>query len=258
MFFGLSKIVWFVLAPSHLLVLLAVVTLIILCRSDVSVKWRKRAQRMGWGLVIILAMLLTLPVGDWAIFPLEAKAPPAMKLPKHIDGMVILGAALDENITKYHGVVAINGKAERVIYPIPLAKRYPKAKIIYAGGSPQGHKQREADLARMFYQMLQIDTRNFTFERESRNTYENIINSKTIAEPKLNENWLLITSAFHMKRAMAVARHAGWEMIPYPVDYISGGWVGLGAGSLRYNLERLDAAFKEYVGLMAYRLFDKA
>jgi uncharacterized SAM-binding protein YcdF (DUF218 family) len=258
MFFSLSKIVWFFLAPSHLLALLTIITLILLCRKDISARWRKRAQGWGWALIIVFAMLFTLPVGDWFIFPLEAKAPPAMKLPSRIDGIVILGGALDENITKYHGVVAINGKGERLSYALPLIKRYPKAKIVYSGGSPQGNPQREADLARIMFQMWGLNTSDYIFERESRNTSENLINAKDLVKPHVHEHWLLITSAFHMPRAMAIAQSLNWEMIPYPVDYVSGGWVGFGSGNIRYNLERLDAAFKEYIGMWAYRVSGKA
>ncbi|HEY1096796.1 MAG TPA: YdcF family protein [Alphaproteobacteria bacterium] len=258
MFFTFSKLFWFFAAPSQLLVMLTMLTLALLCRKKTSARIRKCAHGMGIALIIAYAMLFTLPVGDWAIFPLEAKAPPAMKIPARIDGIVILGAALDENITEYHGVVAINGQAERLIFAVPLIKHYPQAKIVYAGGSPQGNLQREADLAKIVFQMWGINTSKFVFERDSRNTYENIVNVKKAVKPNGDQNWLLMTSAAHMPRAMAIAQHLNWEMIPYPVDYQSGGWIGLSGGNIRYNLDRLDRAVQEYIGMIAYKLTDKA
>lgn len=254
MFFTLSKLFWLFAAPSQALVLLTLFALIGLCWHKANGWWKRWARRTAWFIGVIYIVLLTLPVGDWAIFPLEAKAPPAMRLPHKIDGMVILGAALDENITAYHGLVAINGQAERIAYAVPLIRRYPNAKVVYAGGSAQGHEQTEADLAKILFQIWHLDTSKMVFERQSRNTYENILYSKALVKPQLGENWLLITSAAHMPRAMKVAQKQHWEMIPYPVDYVSGGWTGLSGGNLRYNLERLDKAAQEYIGLLAYWL----
>ena len=258
MFYTLSKLFWLFAAPSHVLVLLTVYSLLGLTWRKAHRLWQVDAKRTGWALIIVYIILLTLPVGDWAIFPLEAKAPPALKLPAHIDGVVILGGALDENITAYHGLVAMNGQAERIVYTVPLIRRYPNAKIIYAGGSPYGNDQTEADLAKVLFQMWNINTQNFVFERQSRNTYENLKNSQDLVKPGLNENWLLVTSAAHMSRALQVAQKLHWEMIPYPVDYVSGGWTGLSGGNLRYNLDRLDKAAQEYIGIIAYRITGRA
>lgn len=257
MFFTLSKLFWLFAAPSQALVLLTLFAFIGLCWHKAHSWWKRWAKRTAWGLSIIYIMLLTLPVGDWIIFPLEAAAPPALRLPGKIDGIVILGAAIDENITAYHGLVAINGQAERIAYAVPLIRKYPRATVVYAGGSPDGHEQTEADLAKILFQMWKVNTSNMIFERQSRNTYENILYAKDLAKPQLGQNWLLVTSAAHMPRAMKVAQKQNWEMIPYPVDYVSGGWTGLSGGNLRYNLERIDKAVQEYIGLMAYRLSDK-
>lgn len=257
MFFTLSKLFWLFAAPSQALVLLTLFSLLGLCWHKARPWWKRWSRGVAGVLAVVYIVLLTMPIGDWVIFPLEAKAPPALRLPRKIDGIVILGAALDENITAYHGLVAINGQAERIAYAVPLIRKYPKATVVYAGGSPEGHEQTEADLARILFQIWNIKTQDMVFERRSRNTYENIVYSKELVKPELGENWLLITSAAHMPRAMKVAQKQGWEMIPYPVDYVSGGWAGLSGGNLRYNLERLDKAVQEYIGLIAYRLSDK-
>ena len=64
-----------------------------------------------------------------------------------------------------------------------------------------------------------MDTQRIIFENTSRNTYENILFSKDIVNPTKNENWLLITSAFHMKRAILVGKRHEWNFIPYAVDF---------------------------------------
>ena len=70
-----------------------------------------------------------------------------------------------------------------------------------------------------FYKNIGIEIDQIIFEDQSRNTYENIIYSKKIANPKINENWLLITSASHMKRALLIADKNNWDLIPYAVDF---------------------------------------
>ena len=57
------------------------------------------------------------------------------------------------------------------------------------------------------------------YEERSRNTSENAEFSLAIARPQPGETWLLITSAFHMSRAVGSFRRAGWNVVPYPVDF---------------------------------------
>ena len=69
-----------------------------------------------------------------------------------------------------------------------------------------------------FWRLRRLGIENqIIFEDKSRNTYENIIYSKKIANPKINENWLLITSASHMKRALLIADKNNWKLIKYDV-----------------------------------------
>ncbi|NJO56672.1 MAG: YdcF family protein, partial [Rhodospirillales bacterium] len=58
-------------------------------------------------------------------------------------------------------------------------------------------------------------------ETRSRNTYENARFTREIIEPAPAETWLLVTSAYHMPRAIGVFHTVGWDVLPYPVDYRS-------------------------------------
>ena len=58
-----------------------------------------------------------------------------------------------------------------------------------------------------------------TAEEQSRNTIENAVFSRLLADPKPGERWLLVTSAFHMPRAIAAFRAAGFPIEAYPVDW---------------------------------------
>ena len=58
-----------------------------------------------------------------------------------------------------------------------------------------------------------------TAEEQSRNTVENAVFSKLLAMPQAGERWRLVTSAFHMPRAMGTFRQAGFPVEAYPVDW---------------------------------------
>jgi uncharacterized SAM-binding protein YcdF (DUF218 family) len=91
-------------------------------------------------------------------------------------------------------------------------------------------------------------------ETTSRNTYENATMTREIAQPVAGQRWLLITSAYHMPRAVGAFRQAGFDVIAYPVDFRTAGWADLSRpfASLPDGLKRVDLAAKEWAGLLAY------
>lgn len=98
-------------------------------------------------------------------------------------------------------------------------------------------------------------SRAIVFESESRNTVENAINSKQVVAPTAGANWILVTSAFHMPRAIDVFCKQDWPVHPYPVDHYSlqGNLLRLNA-DFSGNLSILRNAMREWVGLFAYRM----
>ncbi|KFE36500.1 hypothetical protein DW2_00035 [Thioclava atlantica] len=90
-------------------------------------------------------------------------------------------------------------------------------------------------------------------ETRSRNTSENARLSFDLAQPKPGETWLLVTSAFHMRLAMASFERAGWDGVtPYPVDYRAVGFLDGIGWDLSGHLDTFDLALKEWVGIWAY------
>jgi uncharacterized SAM-binding protein YcdF (DUF218 family) len=103
---------------------------------------------------------------------------------------------------------------------------------------------------------LGVAPERILIEQQSRNTVENAVLSKQIAQPKPGERWLLVTSAYHMPRSVGVFRQAGFPVEPYPVDWRTRGF----ADALRPfstigdGLRRTDTAVREWIGLAAYWL----
>src|SRR4030067_3176381 len=106
-----------------------------------------------------------------------------------------------------------------------LAQLYPEAKIVFSGGDA-GILHRpgnEAEGAEPLLTALGVAHDRLILEAKSRDTYENAAFLKEeltrLGELGPGERWLLITSAYHMPRAMGAFRAAGFDVEPWPVDY---------------------------------------
>jgi uncharacterized SAM-binding protein YcdF (DUF218 family) len=245
--FVLGKLYWYIVAPGNLLAL-------ILAIGAVALLVRRR--RTGTVLVVIaaagFAAILVTPIPDWAILPLENRFP-RPPLPDRIDGIIVLGGAVDEAIARARHAPAVNDSAERVIEAAALARRYPMAKIVLSGG--EGLRSigwNEAAPTRDILESLGVPADRMVLETRSRNTIENAEDSFALVHPQPGQTWLLVTSAFHLPRAIGCFRHVGWKVIPYPVDYRTAPGVMHRDYFLGDRLPILDLAVKEWIGLAAY------
>jgi uncharacterized SAM-binding protein YcdF (DUF218 family) len=256
LFFVLSKTLGVMLLPTNLLMVLGLVGVLLLVF---------RFAALGRRLLVVSLVLLAIcgfsPLGNILLYPLEERFPPWDSAQGAPDGIVVLGGPIDADLSVAHDTPVIRSAPDRIIAAATLARRYPDARIIFSGGSPNliANDAREADFAGEVFQNLGIDKSRLTMERRSRNTFENAEFSKAIAAPKPGERWLLVTSAFHMPRSVGVFRKAGFAVEPYPVDWRVGGrddlwsftnYAGDGWG-------RLDTAFREWLGLAAYWITGK-
>ena len=250
LFFWLSKLVWFVIAPESLLLLLVVAAWLLLLRG--ALRWAKRVL----GLVAIaLLVLAVFPVGEWVTYPLESRFPANPALPDKVDGIIVLGGAEDAVRSAAWQQTQVNDAAERILASVDLARRFPHAKILFTSGSgnPFAQEHRSADVARKLYSELGLDSARIVLEGDSRNTAENVARSKSLVKPVKGETWLLVTSAFHMPRSVGIFCREGWAVIAYPVDHrtLKGDLVRFGA-SIAGNMNSLSYGIKEWVGLAAY------
>ena len=248
--FAVSKLFWLVVQPANLALLALIAAAVALLAGR---------RRFGATIVVLLALagllLAVVPVGAWLLRPLEerfARLDPVGS----VDGIVVLGGAVEPRITAARGEAALNGAAERMVAFVALARRHPQAALVFAGGSgvlwDQTHK--EAMVARRLLLELGLGERPVVYEDASRNTRENAVNAMALVKPRAGERWLLVTSARQMPRAVGVFRAIGWNVTAYPTDYLTAGdeavtpWPDLAGGTAL-----LSAALREWIGLVWYR-----
>jgi uncharacterized SAM-binding protein YcdF (DUF218 family) len=255
-FFIVAKLLGFFALPSNLLISMGLVGIVLLCT---------RFTRLASWLIVTSLVLIAIaglsPLGNALILPLEQRFPPWNPVPGPPDGIVVLGGAINPEISAARGAVALNEAAERITATVTLARRYPNARIIFSGGNNAllFDGAVEAAIAVNEFEALGIARNRITAEEQSRNTIENAVFSRLIAQPKPGERWLLVTSAYHMPRAIAAFRAAGFAVQAYPVDWRTGGLIDATRpfASLSDGLGRTDTAVREWVGLLAYRLSGK-
>jgi uncharacterized SAM-binding protein YcdF (DUF218 family) len=251
--FALSQIADVILLPSNLIALLGLAAALALASGF---------RKLGVGGLLTAALLLAIfgwtPVGAAALIVLENRFP-APEIRGPVAGVVMLGGAVDTHIAHDRRAVTLTDAAERVTAVAELAERYPQARILLSGGASDllaPEPATESSLARDLLVAMGVPARRIELEERSRNTCENAIESKRVAQPRADDRWLLVTSASHMPRAVACFRAVDFPVLPYPVDYRTRGRADLRrpSASIAAGLAASDLAAHEWVGLLLYRL----
>jgi len=254
-FFLASKVIWALISPDSLIVILGVSAWI-----AAILKWQRVSRSLLASCALLLVLIGFFPVGEWLIAPLENRFTTNAALPSEVDGIIVLGGAILPRLSNTWQQPEVNGSADRLINFLYLARLYPNAQLVFTGGSGAVSEQefKEAEMAQILFDQLGLAQRAIIFESESRNTSENARHSKALVTPESDENWLLVTSAFHMPRSIGVFCQEQWIVHPYPVDHYSqnGNLLRLNF-SFSTNLSVLRRAVKEWVGLVAYRISGK-
>jgi uncharacterized SAM-binding protein YcdF (DUF218 family) len=250
MFFVASKVLWLVVEPLNLILLIVAAAAI--------AAWRGKAR--GARALITIAALgmlapLVLPLDLALLIPLEQRFPILHALPQKVDGVVLLGGAQKPVLTQYFKQPELNAQAETMTTFLALARRYPEAKLVFTGGNGDIRHQEisEAATVRMFLRQQGFDDAKVLYETQSRNTYENAVFAKRLAQPQPGQTWLVIVSARSVPRAIGVFRKTGWQVIPVPCDYRV-----IPEFDFYPNLNVLSAfddlsqGLREWIGLLAY------
>jgi uncharacterized SAM-binding protein YcdF (DUF218 family) len=251
MFFVLSKVLGFFAIPSNFTISVGILGSLLLCT-----RFARAGRRLVVISVIALAVLGLSPLGNALIIPLEQRFPPWDSGAGAPDGIIVLGGAISPDVSEARNEVALNESAERLTVVAELARRYPDARIVFSGGSGAllYDEGTEAEFAARIFQSFGIPYGRVLLEDRSRNTVENAMFTKELVHPKSGERWVLVTSAYHLPRAIGAFRQAGFMVEAYPVDWRTRGWEDAlrPFATMGDGLHRADTAVREWVGLVMY------
>ncbi len=257
MFFILSKIFWILIKPLNLMAILMVLGFVL------GLKWKKASRALLTLSCALFLLLCVLPVGPNLMVYLERQYERPQTLPAHIDGIIVLGGTFHGYLSHVHGYPVTFSTAERIHDLVRLGRAHPEAKLVFSGGSgdPVQQSYIEAPVVEQFLADMGMPTDQLVLEKNSRNTFQNAAYSLDLLQPKAGQNWVLITSAFHMPRAVAVFEQLGWHVIPYPTDHNTSLKYHLwpsGKTNITRNVRMLETSVKEWVGTAVYYLTGKS
>lgn len=253
--YPLAKFLALLAQPSTVALLAVVAGLWLAGRNPAS----RFGRRLAWVGVAALAIGGLSPVGNLLVLPLEQRfaSVPRPEPGSRVDGIILLGGFEDGWVSAGRGELALNEAAERMTEGLRLALLHPQAKVVFTGGIAGLLAQGAEATGPVADFLVQagIAKERLILEGRSRNTFENALFTKELVAPKPGERWFLVTSAYHMPRAMGLFRKAGFDVTAYPADYRT-----RGAGDalrlferIPQGLMRVDLAVNEWLGLLAYR-----
>lgn len=260
MFYALSKIAWTFARPSSAIALVIALGIVL--------AWFRPASR--WGLRFATAGSIALliagfsPLANNLLLPLEQRfpVPDLAANARSIAGVIVLGGGEDGRVGRARGQLTLNEPAERITAAVTIARALPHVRIHFAGGAagvvmedlPAG-----AQIA-AFWRDAGIASERITYEEQSLTTFENAVVAKRLLAPKSGDQFLLVTSAMHMPRAIATFRAADFQVLAYPVDYRTKdeGDRLRPFQNVARGLARTDDATREWLGLLGYRLLGRS
>ncbi len=207
------------------------------------------------GVGIALWLASSAPVADQLIRPLET-AYPLPRSPR-ADVIIMLGGGSYPNAPDFSGIgVPSAGTLERMVTAARLS-RHLDVPIIVSGGKLLPSDTPVAIITERFLIDLGIPQQQIILEHQSRDTYENAVFSKKICDQYGFNQPLLVTSGYHLKRAVFCFEKAGLPVTPYPcalTTWKEKEYDWRHALPDARNLSRTATALHERMGLMYYRM----
>ncbi len=260
MFVFLSKLLPLLVYPLGLGILLLLISLLL----------QNRPRLKHW---LVAAALVILVVGSnrWVAYSLtrslESRYLPADTLPA-AEVIVVLGGGTESNAPPRPGV-EINGAGDRVIHAVRLYRQGAAQKILLSGGNITWLSSRASTPAQEMKELMLfmgVPEAVLTLQNRSQNTAEDARFSAEILKSLGIDRVILVTSAQHMHRSVALFQAQGINVIPSPADYsiTEAEWQHLWTANFPNQLINLlpnvgylsmtTSSLKEYIGLLVYRL----
>lgn len=251
MFFYLSKLLVFLVSP--------LVWVVLLILYSFKTKLETRSKKLRIVAVSILYICSNSFIVDECFRAYEPATPDYDLMNTHYDGAIVLGGigGIDLRLKK----INFGSAGDRLFQVLPYYFKKRIDKIIFTGGSGsiEFKDSYEGVYVKKYLLSINIPDSALIIESKSKNTYENAVFTKKIMDSlNMHGNYLLVTSAYHMPRSLAVFKKAGYKnLTPYITNKVSGGH--------RFTFDYLfipssDALFSfnslihEWIGLVVYKL----
>jgi uncharacterized SAM-binding protein YcdF (DUF218 family) len=251
----LWKTLAFLSVPSNILTAGAVLALL----WALFTRWRGRRGRIIAGaFATALALAAFTPLPRVALAGLEQRFPAfdARALAEPPAAIAVLGGGNLTTVVRGTPHDNLTEAADRMRYAAQLAALYPDVPIYLLGGRAFKISQSSPeadDMARLLVE-LGVARDRLILERTSRTTAENARNMRAMLGGQISGRVLVVTSAFHMPRAMGVFRALCIDAIAAPADWRAADETPTLAWSVSGSLASADIVVKEYLGMLAYRL----
>jgi uncharacterized SAM-binding protein YcdF (DUF218 family) len=257
MFFFLSKFLPLFVYPVGLVLILLIAAVVV-------------GRRRNWQTAVLVTAFLLLYLGSTRLVSyalartLEWQYLPPEPMPQ-VDVIVVLGGGTD-SLDYPQQIVGLNESGDRLLYAAWLYQQGVSDQFLLTGGLLPGATLSDAEEMMAAMKIMGVPEEAMWLETASLNTYENALYSREILSQKGIDRILLLTSAFHMPRAVGVFEKQGFEVIPAPTDYfvVVPEWnedtrpqAVFGVFNLLPTVDALyltTRVMKEYIGLVVYRL----
>ena len=217
-------------------------------------RWRRLSRvllvlSLGW-----LYACSTALVADWLFASLEEAYPPrAMSVLPTADAIVLLGGSIRGD-THLGSLPDLNDQADRLAHAAVHYKAGKAPVILLTGGAAPGNRPESEQMAQ-YMELMGVPPGALLQERQSRDTQQNALYSAVLLRAREARTILLVTSAFHMRRAVPLFEREGLQVIPAPTDFrrkVVQHDVPRWLPSVQ-ALERSTYAIREYAGYLYYQ-----
>jgi uncharacterized SAM-binding protein YcdF (DUF218 family) len=219
----------------------------------------RRNKAMAKTLVVIVLVIYISSTGlaaDAVIHSLESKyAPPAE--PRG-DVVIVLGGGATLDTPNLGGAGHVSGNAANRLITAALLYHRLGVPVIVSGGKVFESTGVEADISKRILLGLGIPENKIIVENTSLNTTQNAMNSAALVKQYGFKQPILVTSAFHMQRAVLQFEKAGLKVMPFPTDYLTNAATKFHATDLlpsAWATCELALGAKEYLGIAAAKWY---